>query len=52
MTNIQSGSDSDSTDSNFSINSVSDFGSSSRGSKGNFEDEDDNNWEIQTMYED
>ena len=49
---MQSGSDSDGTDSNFSIDSGSDFGSSSGGSEGSFEDEDDDNWEIEATYED
>ena len=49
---MQSGSESDGMDSNFNIASGSDFGSSSGRSEGSFEDEDDNNWEIQTTYKD
>ena len=49
---MQSGSESDGMDSNFNIASGSDFGSSSRRSEGSFEDENDNNWEIQTTYKD
>ena len=49
---MQSKSESDGMDSNFNIASDLDFGSSSGRSKGSFEDEDHNNWEIQTTYED